>query len=227
MAALTGCSLPRLGAEKLAGARRERSVRRHHQGCRPLVLKTVEPPWAHAPPCRMRLQDGVDLLFEVSLGLVADDPIRRFAAAEQDQAGDTEHAELGCRQRVGIDVELGDHDPAGVLGGQLFDHRPEHLAGRAPGCPEVEEHDLLRGADRRLEILISDLNDVLSRHAAPSLALLLSSVLAGGGGEAVELPLSGAVFALVSAFPSGLASTFGASAGVMLPSLDDPLESVL
>src|ERR1700694_992622 len=175
----------------------------------------------------MRLQDGVDLLFEVSLGLVADDPIGRVAAAGPEQAGDTQHAELRRGLRIGVDVELGDRDPAGVLRGQLFDHGPEHLARRAPGCPEVEKHDLLRCADRRLEILISDLNDVLSRHAAPSLALLLSSVLAGGGGEAVELPLSGAVFALVSAFPSGLASTFGASAGVMLPSLDDPLESVL
>src|ERR1700694_1891918 len=227
MAALTGCSLPRLGAEKLAGARRERSVRRHHQGCRPLVLKTVEPPWAHAPPCRLRLQDGVDLLFQVSLGLVADDPIGRFAAAEQDQAGDTEHAELRRRLRIGVDVEFGDRDPAGILSRQLFHHRPEHLAGRAPGRPEVEEHDLLGSADRRLEILIGNLDDVLRRHAAPSLALLLSSVLAGGAVDGVDLPESGAVFAFVSAFPSGLASTFGASAGVMLPSLDDPLESVL
>jgi hypothetical protein len=32
----------------------------------------------------MRLQDGVDLLFEVGLGLVADDSIGRLAAAEQD-----------------------------------------------------------------------------------------------------------------------------------------------
>src|SRR6266852_2360428 len=127
---------------------------------------------AHLSPCTpvpgMRLQDGVDLLFEVGLGLVADDPISRFAAAEQDQAGNTEHAELGRRLWVGVDVELSHCDPAGVLDRQLLDHRPQHLAGRAPGCPEVEEHGLLGRADSRLEILIGDLDDVLACHASSS-----------------------------------------------------------
>src|ERR1700687_6166802 len=121
----------------------------------------------------MRLQDGVDLLFEVSLGLVADDPIRRFAAAEQDQTGDAEHAELRCRQRVSIDVELGDRDPTGVLDGQLLDDRSEHLAWRAPGRPEIEEHELLRSADGYLEILIRDLDDVLGCHFSPRLGARL------------------------------------------------------
>src|SRR3979411_1582485 len=116
----------------------------------------------------MRLQDGVDLLFEVSLGLVADDPISGLAAAEQDQAGNAQAAELRGRLRVGIDVELGDGDPAGILQGQLLDDWPQHLAGCAPGCPEVQQHELLGGADGSLEILISDLDDVLTCRAPSS-----------------------------------------------------------
>src|SRR5205807_7957637 len=126
------------------------------------------PPEPMHPRPEMRLQDGVDLLFEVSLGLVADDPIGRLTAAEQDQAWNAEDAELGRRLRVGIDVELGDGHSAGVLDGKLFDHRPQHLAGRAPGRPEVEKYQLLGTSDRRLEILIRDLDDVLACQSSSS-----------------------------------------------------------
>ena len=44
---------------------------------------------------------------------------------------------------VVVDVELGDAELAGVLGGDLVEDRGDHLAGPAPLGPEVDEDRLV------------------------------------------------------------------------------------
>ena len=48
------------------------------------------------------------------------------------------------RDRVGVDVNLRDLDLTVVLGRELLDDRRDHLAGRAPRCPEVHQHGDVR-----------------------------------------------------------------------------------
>src|SRR5438876_4650362 len=179
----------------------------------------------------MRLKDGVDPLSEVRLRLVTDDALRRFPGAEEDEGRNAQDAELRSGDRIRIYVELGDHHPTLVLGRQLLDQGLQHLAGRAPGCPEVDQDELRRAGDGRFEILIGDLDDILRRHAAPSFVLGFSSVLAGGDGAGGRLPASAPVLAFVSAFvaafASALVSVLAPSAGAVLPSVAAPRESVL
>ena len=49
-------------------------------------------------------------------------------------------AELLGDQLVGVDVDLGEDDPAGVLLGQALQDRAELLARAAPLGPEVDHH---------------------------------------------------------------------------------------
>src|SRR5207244_8558570 len=144
-----------------------------------------------------------------------DNTLGRFAGSEENQGWNAEHGELGGNQWVGIHIQLGDSDSALVLDGQLVNHRLEHLAGRAPGGPEIDEHRLLRRRDRGFEILIGYLEKVL-RHAAPSFVVAFWSVLAG--------PL---VSLLVSVFVSAFVSVLGLSVDAAAPSLPAPRESVL
>ena len=55
---------------------------------------------------------------------------------------------LRRRARVGVDVELGDRQLAGVLLGHVLEDRGDHLAGAAPFGPVVDEHRRRRLAAR-------------------------------------------------------------------------------
>ena len=58
---------------------------------------------------------------------------------ENGQGGDTHHPELSGQFFLFIDVDLADLD-VGTLIGDLVHDGKNHLAGAAPGCPEIYEY---------------------------------------------------------------------------------------
>ncbi len=70
-------------------------------------------------------------------------------------------AELLGDLRVGVHVDLGEHDPAGVLLGQPLQDGAQLLARAAPLGPEVDDHRYLGGAldDLLLEGVLGDVDD--------------------------------------------------------------------
>ena len=77
-------------------------------------------------------------------------PTMRFAgwpSWKTISVGDAHHVEAAGDVGVVVDVELGDRELAGLLGGDLVEDRGDHLARAAPLGPEVDEDGLGRGAD--------------------------------------------------------------------------------
>src|SRR5690606_19260837 len=64
--------------------------------------------------------------------------------------------------RVGVDVDLGQHEPTGILVGQLLEDRAELLAGLAPVRPEVDDDGYVERAlgDVLLERLVGDVDRI-------------------------------------------------------------------
>src|SRR6478735_3280137 len=61
-----------------------------------------------------------ELAQQRGLALRPDDALHRRAVLEQDQGGDRHHLEVTRGARVGVHVELGDGELAGLLGGRLI-----------------------------------------------------------------------------------------------------------
>ena len=61
------------------------------------------------------------------------------AAVEDVEIGDGLDAELGGEGGFGFGVDLEDDGMARHLLGEEFEFRSGHLAGSAPGCPEIDE----------------------------------------------------------------------------------------
>jgi hypothetical protein len=81
--------------------------------------------------------------------------------AERLHGRDSADPEAVRQRRVGVDVDLGEGDPA-VAGLRLaLDHRSEGLAGAAPVRPEVDHDGQLRRAldDVRIEGGVRDVHD--------------------------------------------------------------------
>src|SRR5713101_4267852 len=180
-------------------------------------------------PRAASLEDGVDLLLEAGPRLIPYDPLGRLPVTKQNQGGDAQHAEPGGDDGICVDVELHDGYPIAVFGRQILDHRPQHLAGRAPRCPEVHQYRLRRAEDGRLEVLIRRLSQFRSyRHASPWAAQVpvFSSVgfSAGlGAGFSVDFGAG-----LSPDFGAGLSPALGFTSSVLPGSMvDEPRESVL
>src|SRR5690625_2654008 len=100
-------------------------------------LKTTRPEGCgNDGPARVsgrRLTEVGELPQQCGLALGPDDSLRRLTVLEQDQRGDRDHVEVPRGLRVGVHVELGDGELAGLFGGDLLEHRGDHLARAAPG----------------------------------------------------------------------------------------------
>src|SRR5438552_3171073 len=97
----------------------------------------------------------LELLEQLLLRHVADDPLGLAAVLEEDHRGDRADAEPTGRDRIRVDVELGDLYPITLLVRDLFEHRRDHAAGPAPCRPEVHEHGRIRFDHVRLEALVT------------------------------------------------------------------------
>jgi hypothetical protein len=90
-------------------------------------------------PVRLARQHPCEEAPHVGLRLRADELGDDRAVAHADHRGDAAHAVALRRLRSGVDVQLGQHERAGVLGGQPLEQRAERAAGAAPGRPEVDD----------------------------------------------------------------------------------------
>jgi len=83
----------------------------------------------------------------------SDDLLDHLSALEQQQRRDPSDAELECRIRVLVDVQLPDDHLAVVVLRELIDRGGQTLAGTAPFCPEINEYRCSAG-DRLLEVAV-------------------------------------------------------------------------
>src|SRR5699024_5808496 len=90
-------------------------------------------------------------------GLEADGLVHELAVLEVEQCRDAHDAVAGGQLRLGVHVDLADGDLAVVSLGELVEYRGLHLAGTAPGGPEV--HDHLAAGDGRVESVGSEMSD--------------------------------------------------------------------
>src|SRR5690606_14140522 len=107
----------------------------------PLSQTTFEIPKTAGPVGRVSRSESVlDFAQQGRLALRSDDPLHRCAALEQNHRRDRDHLEIPGGLRVGIHVELGDLQRAGLLVGDLLQHRRHHLARTAPVGPEIHQN---------------------------------------------------------------------------------------
>src|SRR5215204_1642182 len=81
----------------------------------------------------------LELRFQASLGLSADDAGDHLAVTEEDHRRDREHLVASRGLRVLVGVETDDLQRLS-LGVDLLEDRMDDTAGTAPGSPEVDEH---------------------------------------------------------------------------------------
>ncbi len=105
----------------------------------------------------------VQHLADVGLVLGSLEQRHQLAGHHGHHGRDALDAELLGDQLVGVHIDLGEHDPAGVLLGQALQDRAELLAGPAPLGPEVDDHRHLGGPldDLGLEGVLVDVDDEL------------------------------------------------------------------
>src|SRR6266571_1064453 len=97
----------------------------------------------------------LNLLEKLFLRHVADDALRLAAVLEQDHCRDRADAEAPCRDRIGINVELGDLHLLALLVRDLLEDGGHHATGATPGRPEIDEHRSLGFDDFRFEVLVA------------------------------------------------------------------------
>src|SRR5213076_1355244 len=97
-----------------------------------------------------------ELLEELLLGVLPNDAICLASVLEEDHRRDRANAESSGRDRIGINVKLGDLHFFALLVRDLFEYRSDHPTGAAPGRPEVDEHRSIGFDDFRLEVLVAD-----------------------------------------------------------------------
>ena len=93
--------------------------------------------------------------------LRADELVDDASVAERLDGRDALDPEGLADARVGVGVELREHDLALALVGRLLERRCQHAAGAAPFGPEVHDHGKLARAldDLLLEVLLGDVDD--------------------------------------------------------------------
>src|SRR5687767_1500622 len=96
---------------------------------------------------------------ELGLGQRADAGRLDVAVLEQHQGRDAADAELGRRELVLVDVDLGDLQPALVFLGHLVEDRRDRLARPAPLGPVVDQHRGVGLQDLGLEGVVGDTAD--------------------------------------------------------------------
>ena len=86
----------------------------------------------------------------------------RLAVAEREHGGDRAHLQGLGELLVLVDVDLDELEAAGVFALELFQHRGERAAWRAPRRPEIDHHRLPgRRVDHfLLEIAYSHFHDM-------------------------------------------------------------------
>src|ERR1700694_1761853 len=96
------------------------------------------------------------LLEELLFRVIPDHAIGLAAVLEQDHRRDRADPEAPCRDRIGINVELGDLYLLALLICDLLENGGDHATGAAPGCPEIDQDRSLRFDDFGLEVLVAD-----------------------------------------------------------------------
>src|SRR5688500_6484436 len=96
---------------------------------------------------------------ELGFGQRADAGRLDVAVLEQHQRRDAADAELGRRELVLVDVDLGDLQPALVFLGHLVEDRRDRLARPAPLGPVVDQHRGVGLQDLGLEGVVGDAAD--------------------------------------------------------------------
>ena len=91
---------------------------------------------------------GGDLFFRRG----ADNRVGDLSVLEDDERRNTLDAILDSGAGGFPRIQLADADSTRILGGDLLDCRGNHVAGRAEGGPEVDEHRLIALNHVRLEI---------------------------------------------------------------------------
>ncbi len=82
---------------------------------------------------------GRDFGFDGCFGHHADELLGDLAIFEKEHRGDGADAVIGGDGVVVVDVDLGDLNLAGHLGGEFFEDGRDGFARAAPGCPEIYE----------------------------------------------------------------------------------------
>src|SRR5450432_4675623 len=85
-----------------------------------------------------------------------------FTAFEQDQRRDAPDTIFRWGARIGIDVELGHHEPACVILGDVVEDRGNRLAGAAPLRPIVDQHGRTCLEDVGIETCVADMLDMVA-----------------------------------------------------------------
>src|SRR5579875_689777 len=134
-------------------------------------IKPVQPAragWAGGTSLRRleTLDRLVDHLGQLALAHRADLGGLDLAALEHHQGRNAADA-VGARGLlVLVDVDLGDLQPAGVIAGDVVQHRRDRLARAAPLRPEIQQHRCLGLQHLGFEVLVFDVGDVVA-HGEP------------------------------------------------------------
>ena len=99
------------------------------------------------PQCR-GLQQCLELLVQHILRSRADELVDQLASLEEEDGRDVAHAEVDGDVIVLLDVALADDDPAVISFCQFLNDRTQHLAGTAPGRPQINYQ-------RQIAVLVS------------------------------------------------------------------------
>src|SRR5438874_5687795 len=91
-----------------------------------------------------------------------DDPGLLLAVLEDDQGRDAHNAEPSGRLWIVVHVHLGRGHALGEVARDVLDDRRDHVAGDAPFGPEVHQDRPLGMQDLAFEVLVRNLDDVLS-----------------------------------------------------------------
>ena len=147
------------------------------------------------------LHDLAEPLPDLRLGQRTEETVSDLAGHDRHDHRDALHLQGGAQLRIGVDVDLGEHERAVGFGGELLQDRPELLAGPAPLGPQVENdgHGARAGDDLSVERLVGDVEDesgLGARLAASGRALLrgtLPALHSGLAGAQVDGAMEGKV----------------------------------
>src|SRR5438132_13712092 len=96
-----------------------------------------------------------ELLQELLFGVIPDDAICLASVLEEAHRRDRANAESSGRDRIGINVKLGDLHFFVLLIRDLFEYLSVHPTGAAPARPEVVEHRRIGFDEFRLELRVA------------------------------------------------------------------------
>ena len=102
---------------------------------------------------------GRDFGFDGGFGHHTDELLGDLAIFEKEHRGDGADAVIGGDGVVVVDVDLGDLNLAGHLGGEFFEDGRDGFEGAAPGCPEIDEQWRGGGGDGGFEIIGGEIGD--------------------------------------------------------------------